>query len=232
MMPRTDSALPPDHDKAAAVQSMFDRIAVRYELVNRIMTLGLDSGWRRRTVELLRLPRGSLVVDVACGTGDFCRVLERAGHCAVGVDFSAGMLAAARTSAPLLQADVLRLPLRDDSVDGVTCGFALRNVVDIGALFDEFARVTRSGGRIAILEVAQPESRPVRWGHALYFTRLVPLIGGLLSDRAAYRYLPESTAYLPGRDALVELARHSGFADAHSTLITMGAAQILAGTRG
>jgi demethylmenaquinone methyltransferase / 2-methoxy-6-polyprenyl-1,4-benzoquinol methylase len=230
-MPRTHSALPPDHDKAAAVRSMFDRIAVRYELVNRIMTFGLDSGWRRRAVESLRLPKGSLVVDVACGTGDFCRVLEGAGYHAIGVDFSAGMLAAARTSAPLIQADALRLPLRDNSIDGATCGFALRNVVAIGALFDELARVTRSGGRIAILEVAEPDSRMIRAGHALYFKRLVPMIGGLLSDRAAYRYLPESTAYLPEPDALIELARRSGFPDAHSTLVTLGAAQVVAGTR-
>jgi demethylmenaquinone methyltransferase / 2-methoxy-6-polyprenyl-1,4-benzoquinol methylase len=230
-MPRTHSALPPDHDKAAAVRSMFDRIAVRYELVNRIMTFGLDSGWRRRAVESLRLPEGSLVVDVACGTGDFCRVLEGAGYHAIGVDFSAGMLAAARTSAPLIQADALRLPLRANSIDGATCGFALRNVVAIGALFDELARVTRSGGRIAILEVAEPDSRMIRAGHALYFKRLVPMIGGLLSDRAAYRYLPESTAYLPEPDALIELARRSGFPDAHSTLVTLGAAQVVAGTR-
>jgi demethylmenaquinone methyltransferase/2-methoxy-6-polyprenyl-1,4-benzoquinol methylase len=230
-MRSTHSALPPDADKAAAVRSMFDRIAVRYELVNRIMTFGLDSGWRRLAVESLRLPQGSLVADVACGTGDFCRVLEEAGYRAIGVDFSAGMLAAARTSAPLMQADALRLPLRDNSIDGATCGFALRNVVDIGALFDELARVTRSKGRIAILEVAEPDSRMVRVGHALYFKRLVPMIGGLLSDRSAYRYLPESTAYLPERDALIELARRSGFPDAHSTLVTLGAAQVVAGTR-
>jgi demethylmenaquinone methyltransferase / 2-methoxy-6-polyprenyl-1,4-benzoquinol methylase len=230
-MPRPHSALPSDHDKAAAVRSMFDRIAVRYELVNQIMTLGLDSRWRRRAVESLRLPHRSLVVDVACGTGDFCRVLEDARYRAVGVDFSAGMLAAARTSAPLMQADALRLPLRDDSIDGATCGFALRNVVDIGALFDELARVTRFGGRIAILEVAEPDSRLVRVGHTLYFRRLVPMIGGLLSDRAAYKYLPESTAYLPERNALIELARRSGFPDAHSTLVALGAAQVVAGTR-
>lgn len=230
-MPRIQSALPPDHDKAEAVRSMFDRIAVRYELVNRIMTFGFDAGWRRRAVQSLRLPQGSLVVDVACGTGDFSRILEQAGYRAIGADFSAGMLAAARTSAPLMQADALRLPLRDNSIDGATCGFALRNVVDIGALFDELARVTRTGGRIAILEVAEPDSRVVRAGHAFYFKRLVPMIGGLLSDRAAYKYLPQSTAYLPGRDALIELARRSGFPNAHSTLVTLGAAQVVTGTR-
>jgi demethylmenaquinone methyltransferase/2-methoxy-6-polyprenyl-1,4-benzoquinol methylase len=225
------SLLPSQAEKAAAVRSMFDRIAVRYELVNHIMTLGLDSRWRQRAVQSLGLPRSSLVVDVACGTGDFCRALEAAGLRAVGVDFSAGMLAEARTTAQLVQADALRLPVRDGSVDGITCGFALRNVADIGVLLDEFARVTRRGGRIAILEVAQPESPILRVGHGLYFNRVVPLIGGLLSDRAAYKYLPESAAYLPRRDTLVKLATEKGFPDARSMLVTLGAAQIIDGTR-
>jgi demethylmenaquinone methyltransferase / 2-methoxy-6-polyprenyl-1,4-benzoquinol methylase len=210
---------------------MFDRIAARYELVNRVMTFGLDSRWRGRAVDSLGLRPGSLVVDVACGTGDFCRALQHAGYRAVGLDFSAGMLAAARTSAPLVQADALRLPLRDGSADGITCGFALRNVVDIGALLDEFARAVHAGGRIALLEVAEPESTLLRVGHHVYFERVVPVIGGLLSDRAAYRYLPESTAYLPERAALVELMRDRGFPDATSSLVTLGAAQIVSGTR-
>src|SRR6266571_612373 len=142
--------------KARAVRVMFDRVAPRYDRMNRLLTLGMDVRWRRRTVEALDLSRGSLVMDLACGTGDLCRELARAGHRPVGFDFALGMLRAARTGAPLAQADVLRMPVADGSADGVTCGFALRNVADLEALFAEIARVVRPGGRIALLEVSEP----------------------------------------------------------------------------
>jgi demethylmenaquinone methyltransferase / 2-methoxy-6-polyprenyl-1,4-benzoquinol methylase len=213
-----------------AVRSMFDAIAPRYDLVNRVMTFGMDRGWRRRAIDALRLPPGSLVVDVACGTGDFCRELERRGHRSVGMDLSLGMLREARTDAPLVQADGLTMPLGDDSVDGITCGFALRNVSDVADLVREFARVLRPGGRISLLEVAEPESRVLRVGNRIYFRRIVPVIGGLLSDRDAYRYLPESTVYLPDRDGLVALIGENGFPDARSDLVRLGVAQIITGT--
>ncbi|MCA1672998.1 MAG: ubiquinone/menaquinone biosynthesis methyltransferase, partial [Actinobacteria bacterium] len=170
---------------------MFDAIAPRYDLVNRVMTFGLDRSWRRATVEALGQPSSSTIVDVACGTGDFCRELASAGYRAVGIDFSWGMLTSARTEAPLLQADALQLPLRAGSVAGATCGFALRNVTDIPALLAELARVLEDEGRLALLEVAHPEGRFLRTGHSLYFNHLVPLLGGAISDKAAYRYLPE-----------------------------------------
>lgn len=210
---------------------MFDSIAPRYDLVNSVMTFGMDTGWRRKSIESLRLRRGDLVLDVACGTGDFCRELEGAGHRVVGVDFSMGMLAAARTSAPLLQADALVLPFRDGSIDAVTCGFALRNVTDTGDLFDELARVVRLGGRIALLEVSQPKSRVLRGGHHVYFHKIVPFIGGVLSDRSAYSYLPRSTAYLAPTDELLARLRTAGFADAAVRHMGLGAVQLLTGSR-
>jgi demethylmenaquinone methyltransferase / 2-methoxy-6-polyprenyl-1,4-benzoquinol methylase len=230
-MPRARKQLPGGEEKVHAVRSMFDAIAPRYDLVNRIMTFGMDRGWRRRAVEAIELPPGSLVVDVACGTGDFCRELSRAGHRSVGMDLSMGMLAAARADAPLVQADGLRMPLADTTIDGITCGFALRNVVDVGELMKECARVLRPGGRISLLEVAEPDSRVLRFGNDIYFKRVVPVIGGLLSDRDAYRYLPESTAYLPDRAGLVALIRNHGFPDARSDLVPLGVAQIITGTR-
>jgi len=223
--------LPTGEDKVRQVRAMFDAIAPRYDLANRIMTFGLDRGWRRRAVSLLRLPQGSLVLDAACGTGDFCRDLTSAGHRAFGADNSRGMLAAARTAAPLLQADALTLPLRDGGVDGATCGFALRNVMDLKALFAELARVTRRGGRIALLEVAEPRSRIVRPFHSVYFRRIVPIIGGLLSDKDAYAYLPRSTAYLPGHEQLLEMLDAAGFAALERRIVGLGAAQIITGTR-
>ena len=210
---------------------MFDSIAPRYDLVNRVMTFGMDVGWRRRTVESLGLPAGSLVLDVACGTGDLLRILEADSYRGVGIDISAGMLRSARTSAPLLQADALALPLANGTIDGITCGFALRNVVSVPDLFDELARVLRPGGRIAILEVAQPNNPWFRAGHSVYFNTVVPVIGGLLSDRAAYRYLPRSTAYLPPTDDLLDMLREKGFDAVGATVLRFGAAQVIMGTR-
>ncbi len=116
-------------------------------------------------------------------------------------------------------------------MDGVTCGFALRNVVDLDLLFGEMARVLRPGGRIAILEVATPESRLLRAGHALYFKKIVPLLGGLLSDREAYAYLPRSTAYLPSTHDLLRKLIDAGFKDASRELMGPGAAQLIHATR-
>jgi demethylmenaquinone methyltransferase / 2-methoxy-6-polyprenyl-1,4-benzoquinol methylase len=227
----TDTALPQGEEKARVVRSMFDRVAGRYDLVNRVMTFGLDVGWRRRTVASMRLPGRSVVADLACGTGDLCRDLERAGYRAIGFDFSHGMLANASTTAPLVEADILRLPIADASIDGATCGFALRNVVGLEAFFAELARVVRHGGRIALLEAAEPANPVMRLGHRAYFGRVVPIIGGALSDRAAYSYLPRSMAYLPPPAELVSMLRDSGFGDTRREAMTGGVAQLLVGTR-
>jgi demethylmenaquinone methyltransferase/2-methoxy-6-polyprenyl-1,4-benzoquinol methylase len=227
----TAAELPIGERKARAVEEMFDRIAPRYELVNRVMTLGLDAGWRRRAVRELQLEPGARVVDLGCGTGDLCRVLGRAGLRAVGVDMAAGMLAKAHTSAPLVRADALRLPMGDATVDGAISGFALRNVVDIAACFREAARVIRPGGRAVFLEVSEPPSPIVRRLHALYFRRIVPMVGGLLSDRRAYAYLPASTAYLPSPADLLRLLTDAGFARCRRVQLGAGAAQLLIGTR-
>jgi len=230
--PFTDEgALPTGEAKATAIRSMFDAIAPRYDLVNRVMTFRMDVRWRRRTVRALALPPGSTVLDLACGTGDLCRELAANGLAPIGADLSFGMLAAARTDAPLVHADALRLPLPDGVVDGVTCGFALRNFVDLPAFLAEVARVLRPGGRIAFLEVAEPPNRLLRWGHGVYFGTVVPRIGALLSDGDAYRYLPKSVAYLPDPPALVALVRDSGFPDLERTLFSAGISQLLTGTR-
>jgi demethylmenaquinone methyltransferase/2-methoxy-6-polyprenyl-1,4-benzoquinol methylase len=224
-------SLPEGDEKAVAVRQMFDAIAPRYDLVNRIMTFRLDVRWRRLTVRSLALRPGSTVLDIACGTGDLCRELQAARLAPVGVDLSYGMLAAARTSAPLLQGDALRLPVRAGVLDGVTCGFALRNLVDLAPFLDELARTLRPGGRIALLEVATPPNPVMRWGHGVYFGRVVPLIGRALSDPAAYRYLPRSVAYLPPPGELLAMIGRAGFADVERRLLSGGIAQLVAATR-
>jgi demethylmenaquinone methyltransferase/2-methoxy-6-polyprenyl-1,4-benzoquinol methylase len=210
---------------------MFDTIAPRYDLVNRVMTFGLDRLWRHRAVTALDLGPGSLVVDLACGTGDLCRDLQSAGHRAIGVDLSLGMLRHARTSAPLVQGDGLDLPFPDASVDGAVSGFALRNFVALPPVFEELARVVRPGGRIALLDVATPGNPVLRAGHAVYFGRVVPRIGGLLSDRPAYRYLPKSVAYLPPGDGILEMVGEAGFGAARRRMLSGGITQLITATR-
>lgn len=224
-------ALPEGDQKVEAIREMFDTIAPRYDLVNRIMTFRLDTRWRRRAVRDLALPAGSTVLDLASGTGDLCIDLERAGHRPISIDLSYGMLAADRSGAPRVQGDILRLPVPDASVDGVTCGFALRNLVELPAFFVELGRAVRPGGRIALLDVGVPRNRVVRMGNGIYFGKVVPRIGGWLSDPAAYRYLPKSVAYLPEPAEMLRLLRDAGFADATHHQLSGGITQLMLGTR-
>ncbi len=221
--------LPQGEQKREAVRSLFDTIAPRYDLVNRIMTFGLDVRWRRRALRALDLPPGSCLLDLACGTGDFCREAEERGLHPIGVDLSLGMLVEARTGAPLVHGDILALPVTDHAVAGATCGFALRNLVELPGFFLELARVVRPGGRIALLDAAEPENRLLRWGHGVYFRRIVPRIGGLLSDRRAYEYLPRSLAYMPPWPELRERIAAAGFDGIERTVFS--GAHLITATR-
>jgi len=224
--------LPPGDEKVAAVRSMFDSIAPRYDLVNRVMTFRMDVGWRKRAIRELGLPAGSTVLDLAAGTGDLCRMLQDAGLSPVGLDLSYGMLAAARTDAPLAQADALRLPVADGSIDGITCGFALRNFRELGPFFDELGRVVRPGGRISLLEVAEPPNRLLRFGHGIYFGKVVPRIGAAISgQKAAYQYLPKSVAYLPEPGEMLDRLRRAGFDRVERALLSVGISQLVTATR-
>ena len=174
---------------------------------------------------------GALVLDLACGTGDLCNDVAAAGFRPIGIDLSAGMLAHARTPAPLAEADVMRLPIPDGRLDGAVCGFALRNFVGLPPFFAELARVLRPGGRIALLDVAEPSNRVLKAGHSVYFGRVVPRIGALLSDGAAYRYLPRSVAYLPPPAVMLDQLRAAGFGAVERRLLSGGITQLLTGTR-
>jgi demethylmenaquinone methyltransferase/2-methoxy-6-polyprenyl-1,4-benzoquinol methylase len=223
--------LPQGDAKAKVVQNMFDAIAPRYDLVNRIMTFRLDTRWRKLAVRKLALSRGARVLDLASGTGDLCVDLRKAGLHPLSFDMSFGMLAADHSNAPRVQADILRLPIASESVDGVTCGFALRNLVDLNVFFHEIARVTKSGGRIALLDVSTPTNPIIRWGNSVYFGKVVPRIGGLLSNRAAYNYLPKSVAYLPAPAQLVDMLQAAGFEHVRHEQLSGGLTQLMHATK-
>ncbi len=149
----------------------------------------------------------------------------------MGADLSWGMLAANHRGTPLAQCDAAQLPLTAGGVDGLVCGYGLRNFTDLPASLAEAARVLRPGGRIALLEVAAPPSGALRAGHRLWFEHVVPLLGGVLSDRDAYRYLPRSTAYLPDEAGLRRLLCQAGFSGVGRRLLSGGLSQLVVGTR-
>ncbi len=214
------------------VRQMFDAIAPRYDLLNRLMTLGLDQGWRRRSIGALGLAPSALVLDLACGTGDFVVGLAQQGHRSLGADLSLGMLQAAQPGAsPLVQSDGQHLPFRDGALDGVISGFALRNFADLAPITKEVARVLRSGGRLCLLEVDTPSLPLLSLGHRIWFHEVVPRLGALLSDAQAYRYLPRSVAYLPSFAELRDLLECSGFTEVRKLSLNLGIVQVVTATR-
>lgn len=226
--------LPSPEEKARTVRAMFDRIAPGYDRMNGLMTGGLDRVWRRRLMREVGIGAGDRVVDLGCGTGDLIELANGVGAYAIGVDPAGGMLAVARDrgmGGSVVQGDALAIPLADTSVDVVTTAFALRNVLSIPPVFQESARILRPGGRIAILEVSQPQFAPVRAVHSFYFQKVVPLVGQLLADRDAYRYLPASVAYLPEPPALMAMLEESGFGQVRRVSLGAGAVQLLLGSR-
>jgi demethylmenaquinone methyltransferase/2-methoxy-6-polyprenyl-1,4-benzoquinol methylase len=199
---------------------MFDRIAPVYDAMNRLMTAGLDRRWRRLAVELVVQP-GDRVVDACCGTGDLALAAERQGGRVVGLDFSERMLARARRksgSIDWVRGDVLALPFDDGSFDVVTVGFGVRNVDDLSAAIRELRRVLRPAGRLAILEITQPRG-PLRPFFAVWFDRIVPLLGTVLPGGRAYAYLPASVKRFPGAEELTELLAECGFGDVRFRLL-------------
>jgi len=169
---------------------------------------------------------------VAAGTGDFTRELTRQGQRPVATDLSYGMLHAGRRMDDRVQADAAHLPFATASFDGLTCGYALRNFTDLAATFGEMARVVRPGGRLSLLEVAEPTGGLWRAGFRLWFRRIVPFIGSLVSDRAAYHYLPRSTAYLPPAPDIVAMLNRAGFSAVNHRRVMGGLSQQFIATRG
>ena len=202
------------------VRTMFGRIVPRYDVLNRLMSLGMDRRWRRLAASAAR-PRGACALDVGAGTGDLALELCRQGAARViGADFSPEMLAAASRKAAgsnarisWVLADALRLPFPDRSFDCVTNAFVLRNLADLRAGLAEMGRVLRPGGRLICLDMTQPPKGPFGALYRLYFNRLVPRLAGAISgDPAAYRYLPNSLEGFPDAVAMAELLRGVGLA--------------------
>lgn len=224
----------------AAVRAMFDRIVPRYDLMNHLMTFGMDLRWRRR-LAARAAAAGPLVLDIATGTGDVAFAVRSAGaEQVIGLDLAPRMIEAACAKALARQVDVaflvgdaMRLPFPDDTFDACTVSFGLRNMPDYAAAIAEMTRVLRPGGRFLCLEMT-PLRKPVLGRlFSFYFHRIVPIAGGLLSgDGAAYRYLPRSVDAFPSADRLVVLMRQAGLTNTHVTLLGGGTVALHTGVKG
>jgi demethylmenaquinone methyltransferase/2-methoxy-6-polyprenyl-1,4-benzoquinol methylase len=207
---------------------MFDRIAGVYDAMNTVMTAGLHHRWRTRAVELASVAPGGRVLDVATGTGDLAIALARAvgpGGEVIGCDFSQPMLARARAKAPEVRfewADALALPYSSDSFDAATVGFGVRNFADLDAGIGEMVRVVAPGGRVVILEITRPRREPLATFYRTWFDRIVPAIGRVAGDSAAYTYLPDSVRRFPGPDELAAVMAGRGLRSIRYVLLAGG----------
>jgi demethylmenaquinone methyltransferase/2-methoxy-6-polyprenyl-1,4-benzoquinol methylase len=212
-----------EQQSARWVRDMFGRVAPRYDFANHLLSLNIDRRWRDRTVARVRdvlIRPEARIADVCCGTGDLTLALSMArGSSVLGSDFCAPMLdrAAQKLSAHhlaprLFEADAMRLPFGDGSLDLITCAFGFRNLTGYDAGLREFRRVLRAGGKLAILEFSQPPNRSFGALYSFYSNQILPRIGGILSGaRDAYTYLPESVEKFPNAEELARGMRDAGF---------------------
>ncbi|HEX3670084.1 MAG TPA: bifunctional demethylmenaquinone methyltransferase/2-methoxy-6-polyprenyl-1,4-benzoquinol methylase UbiE [Candidatus Cybelea sp.] len=229
-------------EKGAFVREMFGRIAPRYDLANRLLTMGLDERWRRRAIRLLAPPRGGRILDCCCGTGDLVFGLLRSDPQldVTGIDFCPPMLDRARersrrgsTTARFVEGDVMALPFPDRTFDGATMGFSLRNVVDVDATLREILRVLKPGARFVSLDVTKVPNRAFKRLFDLYFYGIVPFVGGIVGgSRSAYSYLPNSLTHHPNAPELRERFARAGFEHAGYASLMGGSIAAHFGTKG
>ena len=226
-----------DASKKAQVEEMFDNIAPRYDLLNHLLTLGIDIHWRRKAVRLLKQYQPKIVVDIATGTADFAvAAMDLNPTQVIGIDISQEMLQVGRQKVQrkglasvieLRQGDSEPLDLADNSLDPITLGFGVRNFEDLELGLSEMLRVLRPGGAAAILEPSFPTRFPLKQVFRLYFQYITPLIGKMISgDSAAYTYLPESVGAFPNGAAFTAICRKVGYRHAHYYPLTFGACSL------
>lgn len=231
--------------KKERIQEMFDGIAADYDRLNHIMSLGIDRSWRRRAIkEIVREDSVQEILDIACGTGDFSIAIAKAmspGSHVSGLDISEGMLAVMRDKldaeglegrVSVGQGDCEAIGFADARFDRAAIAFGIRNFEHRVKALKEILRVLKPGGKLVILELSVPSNPVIRWFYKLYFTGILPVIGGKVSgDKAAYRYLPASVLQFPGKKEWMETMRASGYADVCHKAFTLGICRMYVGVK-
>ncbi|BBO76704.1 ubiquinone/menaquinone biosynthesis C-methyltransferase UbiE [Desulfosarcina widdelii] len=225
------------------VQEMFDAIAPRYDLLNRLLSLRQDVGWRKKMVAAMTVPEDGRVLDVACGTGDVMVEIRRQKGPQVkvtGIDFSPGMLGLARKKIDqqglagtfLLAGNALAMPFHKATFNALTIAFGIRNIQDKTGALKVFYDVLVPGGKVLVLELATPGSPRMRDAYLAYFQKVLPLVGKLFSrHRFAYSYLPESVSRFPTPDAFITIMKSAGFSKVSCRRLTLGIANLFVGVK-
>jgi demethylmenaquinone methyltransferase/2-methoxy-6-polyprenyl-1,4-benzoquinol methylase len=234
----------PPAKESARIAGMFDAIAARYDLLNHLLSAGLDRQWRRRAIAALRLSGREVLLDLCTGTGDLALAAtdstepSRHARRVIGIDFSGEMLRIAQRKAgaraiDLLRGDATRIPLAASSVDAVTIGFGIRNVERPLEACREIARVLRPDGTLVILEFSLPRSAMLRSFYLSYFRRVLPIIGRVISrHKTAYSYLPESVEAFPSPEEFSRQLRESGFGTVNAVPLTFGVVYMFVAVKG
>lgn len=223
------------------VKGMFDKIAPKYDFLNRLLSLGQDTVWRNQMVRAANLRKGSRLLDVACGTCDVSIEADKhlSGQTSItGLDFSYGMLHLGKAKVKtkknicLLNADALKLPFRQMLFDAVFIAFGIRNIMDRQRALQSFFTVLKPGGRLVVLELSTPEAGWLKSLYLLYFQKMLPVIGSFFSkDQNAYSYLPESVLKFPSANDFSGLMKQAGFRQVKFKQMTLGIVTLFIGTR-
>lgn len=228
--------------KKEKVQEMFNGIAPKYDLLNHLLSMGIDKSWRRKAMRELEGGRRGTVLDIACGTGDFSiEALRHGVERVVGADISENMLAVAREKArekgledrlEFRYGDSENLDFEDGTFDAVTVAFGVRNFEHLERGLAEMCRVLRPGGKVVVLEFSTPERFPMKQLYRFYFKQILPRVGGLVSgDRKAYEYLPASVFAFPQGDRFLQIMRSCGYRNVAQWRLTFGIASLYTGEK-
>jgi demethylmenaquinone methyltransferase/2-methoxy-6-polyprenyl-1,4-benzoquinol methylase len=222
------------HKKRQQVKEIFDDISPKYDFLNHLLSLGIDKRWRKKALKLTGLSDNTLLLDVACGTGDFAIQAYKYGvQNIIGADFSGNMLRLFNKKAEWSRGNTVQLtaeeiPLKEECVTNITVAFGVRNFFDIPQGFHSFYSILKKGGKVTILEFSLPKNRVIGWLYSLYFKKILPGIGGLIAgNRAAYQYLPDSVEEFDKKVNLQELLKEAGFSKVRRHLLSFGVVQVV-----
>ena len=225
-------------EKKSNVKRIFDSIAYRYDLLNHLLSFGLDFYWRKKALKLTGMNTDSILLDVACGTGDFAIAAKKMGiENIFGADFSKNMLELFSTKSDWIAGKSIQMvaeamPLKNNSVTNITVAFGVRNFYDIVEGFKSFHRVLNNGGKATILEFRLPSNKFLKALYKFYFKEILPKVGGIISgDKEAYEYLPASVEEFDEKVNLPELLKTAGFKSVEQHNLTFGTVQIIIATK-